>query len=63
MKGDYCFVIPCYNEEESVDELVSEVIEVLDGNDLDGEVVGVGPLVAAASAAARGASCAHTKTG
>ena len=32
-------VIPCYNEEESVDELVTEVIAVLDDNKLDGEVV------------------------
>lgn len=32
-------VIPCYNEEESVDELVTEVLDVLDKNDLDGEVV------------------------
>lgn len=32
-------VIPCYNEEESVDELVTEVLEVLDKNTLDGEVV------------------------
>ena len=32
-------VIPCYNEEESIDELVQEVIAVLDDNRLDGEVV------------------------
>lgn len=32
-------VIPCYNEEESVDELVSEVLGVLDRHQLDGEVV------------------------
>ncbi len=32
-------VIPCYNEEESVDELLSEVFSVLEGNKLHGEVV------------------------
>lgn len=32
-------VIPCYNEEESVDELVTEVLHVLDSNQLDAEVV------------------------
>lgn len=32
-------LIPCFNEEESVDELVSEVFEVVDGNQLDAEVV------------------------
>jgi glycosyltransferase involved in cell wall biosynthesis len=32
-------VIPCYNEEESIDELVTEVVSVLDDNHLDGEVV------------------------
>lgn len=32
-------VIPCFNEEESVDELVTEVFAVLDKNELDAEVV------------------------
>jgi len=32
-------VIPCYNEEESVEELVTEALGVLDRNDLDGELV------------------------
>lgn len=32
-------LIPCYNEEESVDELVAEVFEVVDGNGLSAEVV------------------------
>ena len=32
-------LIPCFNEEESVDELLTEVFSVLDKNDLDGEVV------------------------
>ncbi len=32
-------VIPCYNEEESVDELVTEVCQVLDTHDLDAEIV------------------------
>lgn len=32
-------LIPCYNEEESVDELVREVFEVIDGHQLSAEVV------------------------
>lgn len=32
-------IVPCYNEEESVDELVTEVVSVLDDNKLDAEVV------------------------
>ena len=32
-------IIPCFNEEESVDELMEEVFLVLDKNNLDGEVV------------------------
>jgi glycosyltransferase involved in cell wall biosynthesis len=32
-------VIPCYNEEESVHELLSEAFGVLDNNGLDGEIV------------------------
>ena len=32
-------LIPCFNEEESVDELMTEVFQVLDKNNLDGEVV------------------------
>lgn len=32
-------LIPCYNEEESVDELMAEVFEVIDSNQLDAEVV------------------------
>lgn len=32
-------VIPCYNEEESVDELMTEVFGVLDGNGIRGEVI------------------------
>ena len=32
-------IIPCFNEEESVDELMTEVFSVLDTNKLDGEVV------------------------
>lgn len=32
-------VIPCFNEEESVDELVAEVVGVLDKNRLDGEII------------------------
>ncbi|MEO1228667.1 MAG: glycosyltransferase family 2 protein [Myxococcota bacterium] len=32
-------LIPCFNEEESVDELVSEVFDVVDGEKLDAEVV------------------------
>jgi glycosyltransferase involved in cell wall biosynthesis len=32
-------VIPCYNEEESVDELVSEVIAVVERHRLDAEVI------------------------
>jgi glycosyltransferase involved in cell wall biosynthesis len=32
-------LIPCYNEEESIDELVREVFEVIDGNHLSAEVV------------------------
>jgi glycosyltransferase involved in cell wall biosynthesis len=32
-------VIPCYNEEESVEELLTEVFGVLDGNKISGEVI------------------------
>lgn len=32
-------VIPCYNEEESVDELLNEAFGVLDNNGLSGEIV------------------------
>jgi glycosyltransferase involved in cell wall biosynthesis len=32
-------VIPCYNEEESVDELVAEVIQVIERHRLDAEVI------------------------
>ena len=32
-------MIPCYNEEESVDELIDEVVDVLDRHDIDGEVI------------------------
>jgi glycosyltransferase involved in cell wall biosynthesis len=32
-------IIPCYNEEESIDELVAETTAVLDDNGLDGEIV------------------------
>jgi len=32
-------VIPCFNEEESIDELVDEVASVLDKNGIDGEIV------------------------
>ena len=32
-------VIPCYNEEESVDELVAETVGVLDRHGIDGEIV------------------------
>ncbi len=32
-------LIPCFNEEESIDELVAEAIGVLDDNDIDGEIV------------------------
>ena len=32
-------VIPCFNEEESVDELLGELLSVLDGHDLEGEIV------------------------
>lgn len=32
-------VIPCYNEEESVDELLGEAFRILDDNDITGEIV------------------------
>ena len=32
-------LIPCFNEEQSVDELMTEVFSVLDKNELDGEVI------------------------
>jgi glycosyltransferase involved in cell wall biosynthesis len=32
-------VIPCFNEEESVDELVAETTGVLDKNQIDGEII------------------------
>jgi glycosyltransferase involved in cell wall biosynthesis len=32
-------VIPCYNEEESVDELLQEAFGVLDRNKIDGEII------------------------
>lgn len=32
-------IIPCYNEEESIDELVAEVTSVLDENQIDGEII------------------------
>jgi hypothetical protein len=32
-------VIPCYNEEESVDELMTEVIQVIERHRLDAEVI------------------------
>lgn len=32
-------VVPCYNEAESIDELISEALGVLDSNNLDGEIV------------------------
>jgi len=36
---DISLVIPCFNEEESVDELVAEVFEVLAAHELDAEVI------------------------
>ena len=28
MKGDYCFVIPCYNEEQNLNLLITELQKV-----------------------------------
>jgi glycosyltransferase involved in cell wall biosynthesis len=39
MAARVSLVIPCYNEEESVDELVTETVGVLDKNQIDGEII------------------------
>ena len=35
MKGDYCFVIPCYNEEKNLNLLINELKKV---NSIDKDI-------------------------